>query len=72
MVSLHIDEGAPKDIVSNVRVYIHNLLCDICDIPNRNIVVLPFNTTIKDISIEEAKPIKELLDKLMESKDDLQ
>ena len=68
LISIQIEDDVPRDVVANIRWQIIRNLYDTCKIPNQNLVVLLFKTSIKDISIEEAKPIKTALEKLLEEK----
>ena len=68
MISIQIEEDVTRDALAKIEGRIISDLYNTCKIPPHNLIVLPFNTSIKDMSIEEAKPIKIALDKLFEEK----
>ena len=72
IIAFNFDDDVPKEVVERIMVETRGRLADLCHVYRDNLLVIPFNTTLKDISIEEAKPIKDLLDKMFEEKNDLQ
>lgn len=68
ILSFNFDECLPRDDIDRIMAITRGRICYMCDVPTDNVLPLPFNTTLKDLSIEEAMPIKIALDKLLEEK----
>lgn len=66
ILSFNFDECLPRSEIDRIMAVTIGRLCYTCDVPMDNVLPLPFNTTLKDILIEEAKSIKEALDKFFE------
>lgn len=64
LISVNFGDEVSKDVVNMVCGRVIDCICSTCNISWKNVCIFPFTATVKDISIEDAKPIKDLIDKL--------
>lgn len=64
LISFKFDKvySMPKDVIYKVMGSVKHVICDTCGLSELNVITLPFDITVTDITVNDIKSIKESID----------